>query len=282
MSISTQSLRWPRQAMPLLRRGGRFPMVAHNPGVVYVTPAAMVLHVHDYTGRMWLGRRLVPLLPGDLTFTPAMLPSHYDLDAAGFHLCVHFEVTAPAGGEAVRLPLHWRPGPHTRALGERLQEIIHLFRLGEGTGNEAGLARYAANQALQSLLLWIGVMAGARRRLTATAPTRVDDALETVRRHLDEHYRATLDVPALARKMGVSQNYLARKFRAQHGMTLLRYVLGRRVELARHLLAATRMPLKAVAIEAGLGNPQYFHRQFRAIVGHSPSVERELAMREGR
>lgn len=277
MEISTQSLRWPRQAMPVLRRGGRFPMVAHNPGVVYVTPAALVLHVHDYTGRMWLGQRPVRLQPGDFTLTPALLPSHYDLDAAGFHLCVHFEAAAPADGETIRVPLHWRPGPHTRALGERLQEIIHLFRLGEGGGSEAGRARHAANHALQTLLLWIGVMAGSGRRLTVTAPTRVDGALEAVRRHLDEHYREVLDVPALAREMGVSQNYLARKFRAQHGMTLLRYVLGRRVELARHLLAATRMPLKAVAIEAGLGNPQYFHRQFRAIVGHSPSVERELA-----
>lgn len=282
MAISTQTLDWPRRATPVLRRGGRFPMVAHNPGLIYVTPATVALHVHDYAGRMWLGRRAVRLQPGDFTLTPAMLASNYDLDAAGYHLCVHFEESGPAGAEPLHLPLHWRPGPHARAVSERLQEIIDLFRLGEGDGREAGLAKEAANQSLQSLLLWIAVVAGARRRSVATAPTRVEDALETVRRHLDEHYREVLDVPALARKLGVSQNYLARKFRAKHGMTLLRYVQGRRVELARHLLAATRLPLKAVAIEAGLGNPQYFHRQFHAVVGHSPSEERELAMREGK
>lgn len=282
MAISTHYLHWPQRMTPVLRRGGRFPMVARNPGLVYVTPGTVALHVHDYAGRMWLGRRLVRLQPGDFTLTPAMLASNYDLDAAGFHLCVHFETVANTESDVMRLPLHWRPGPHTRALSERLQEIIHLFRLGEGAGNEAGLAKHAANQALLSLLYWIGVMAGSRPRLTVATATRVDEALEAVRRQLDEHYRAALDVPALARKMGVSQNYLARKFRAKHGMTLLRYVLWRRVELARHLLAATRLPLKAVAIEAGLGNPQYFHRQFCAIVGHSPSEERELAMRAGK
>lgn len=281
MDISTRNLSWPQRAMPVLRRGGRFPMVAHNPGGVYVTPGTVALHVHDYAGRMWLGRRMVRLLPGDFTLTPPMLPSNYDLDAAGFHLCVHFEPVEAAAADAMRLPLHWRPGPHTRVLSERLQEIIHLFRLGEGSGSEAALAQHAANQALQSLLLWIGVMAGSRPRLTVAAATRVDEALEAVRSHLDEHYREPLDVPALARKMGVSQNYLARKFRTKHGMTLLRYVLWRRVELARHLMAATRLPLKAVAIEAGLGNPQYFHRQFCAIVGHSPSRERELAVQTG-
>ena len=83
--------------------------------------------------------------------------------------------------------------------------------------------------------------------------------------------------PALAKRFGVSQNYLARRFRARHGMTLQRYLLGRRIEFARHLLNSTELPVKVVAIEAGLGNPQYFHRQFVRAVGHSPSQERVLA-----
>jgi transcriptional regulator GlxA family with amidase domain len=161
-------------------------------------------------------------------------------------------------------------------LSERLQEIIHLFRLGAGETAAAGLARHAAGTALQGLLLWLAVTVGPRSKTAVSAPTRVDGALDAVRRELDVDYRNPLDVPALARKVGVSQNHLARRFRARHGMTLQRYVLGRRIELARHLLSSTRMPLKAVAIEAGLGNPQYFHRQFRRATGHSPSEERGL------
>ncbi len=255
-------------------------MVAHNPGLVYVSPATVALHLHDYTGNLRLGRRLVRLQPGDFTLTPALLPSTYDLEAAGYHLCLHCEAL-PASQVALRLPLHWRPGPHGRWLSERMQEIIHLLRLGEGEGVETGLAQEAAGTALQSLLLWIAVTVGARRRTLAAVATRVDGALEAVRRWLDEHYREPLDVPALARQVGVSQNHLSRRFRARHGMTLQRYVLGRRVEFARHLLAATQMPLKAVASEAGLGNPQYFHRQFVLATGHSPSEARELAVRAG-
>ncbi|MDB6168801.1 MAG: putative AraC family transcriptional regulator [Verrucomicrobia bacterium] len=229
---------------------------------------------------MWLGRRLVRLQPGDFTLTPARLKSNYDLDEAGHHLCIHFETLA-ARRFPLRLPLHWRPGPHAQWLGERLQEIIHLFRLGDGTSREAKLARHAAGAALQGMLLWLAVTVGPRQTAAVAAPTRVDGALDDVRRHLDEHYRRPLDVPALARQVGVSQNHLARRFRARHGMTLQRYVLGRRIELARHLLAATRLPLKAVAIEAGLGNPQYFHRQFQRATGHNPSEERRLSVARG-
>jgi len=108
--------------------------------------------------------------------------------------------------------------------------------------------------------------------------SRVDDEVDNVRRHLDEHFLETLDGRALGRRFEVSSNYPARRFREKHGMTMQRYLLSRRIEWARHLITTTRMPLKAVAIEAGLGNPQYFHRQFRLVTGRSPSEERALSV----
>ncbi len=279
MEKTAYAFHWPQSAVPAMNNGGWFPMPAHSPGLIYRSPT-VALHFYDYTGRMWLGRRMVRLERGDFTITPPELPTRYDLDEPGQHLCLHFEMQ-PAAGAGVTLPLHWRPGPQGRWLRERLQEIIHLRRLGDG-GKEAKLAQVAAGTALQGLLLALAVMVGSRHRApAATKPTRLDGVLDAVRRQLDEHYREPLDVPALARSFEVSQNHLARRFRIQHGMTLQRYVLGRRIELARHLLGHTRLPLKAVAIEAGLGNPQYFHRQFVQVTGHSPSEERELALRTG-
>ena len=265
---------WPRVTVPVIRSGGRFPMVAHDAALVYNHPRTTALHVHDYAGSMWLGGRKVTLRPGDFTLTPAGMLSRYDLDAPGHHLCVHFDAIE-ATGETMRLPLHWRPDTHERWLSERFWDIIHLYRRGETTAEV--LARQAAGNALQSLLLWLAaIMAGgtARRR----KPGRVDGDLGKVRRYLDEHFREPLDVPALAQRFGVSQNYLARRFRANHGLTLQRYILSRRIEFARHLLNVTGMPLKAVAIESGLSNPQYFHRQFRLATGRSPSEERARAM----
>lgn len=265
---------WPRTAVPLIRSIGRFPMVAHNAALVYNSPRTVALHLHDYAGRMWLGECEVRLRPGDFTLTPAGLPSNYDLDAPGHHLCVHFD-PAEQTGETMRLPLHWRPEAHERWVSERLWDIIHLYREGESTS--AVLARQAAGNALQSLLLWLAsTVAGKTSR--RVKPGRVDRDLGKVRRYLDEHFREPLDVPALAQRFGVSQNYLARRFRANHGVTLQRYILSRRVDFARHLLNVTRLPLKAIAIESGLGNPQYFHRQFRMATGRSPSEERAVAM----
>lgn len=267
------TLDWAQTFVPVIRNGGRFPMVAHNAGLDYLSLHTVALHLHDYTGRLRLGRCEFRLQPGDFTLTPAGMVSCYDLDTPGNHLCMHF-TGIPSGLGDLQLPLHWRPGAHERRLNERIQEIIHLHRRGEMA--RGGLARTAAGTALQSLLLWFAVTV-AGEKLGGKPPSRVDEDLDLVRHYLDEHFREPVAVPSLARRFGVSQNYLAQRFRARHGMTIQRYLLSRRVELARHLLVVTRLPLKAVAIEAGLGNPQYFHRQYFQATGRSPSQDRTQA-----
>lgn len=149
-----------------------------------------------------------------------------------------------------------------------------LFQRAHDSDADAALAGQAAGTMLQGLLLWLAVNAVKPRQ--GVRLSRVDTELENVRHHLDEHYRDAVVLPELARKFGVSQNYLSRRFRLRHGMTIQRYLLSRRIDHARHLLGATDLPLKAVAIEAGFGNPQYFHRQFVRMIGHNPSRERRL------
>lgn len=276
MAGNTLVMKWPKMAVPVVRSGGTFPMKARNQGLVYRSAATMAIHLHNYAGTLWLGGKAVALQPGDFTLTPAGLSSHYDLDAPGYHLCMHVE-TLPAGRAALTLPLHWRTGSQARRVQERMQDVIQLYRTHLEAGADAGLAKLAAGAALQSLLIWVALIAARRQPLRVHPAGRVEGAMERVRRYLDDHYRESIRVPLLAKNAGVSQNYLARRFREEQGMTLQRYLLGRRIDLARHLLAFTDMPVKAVAIDAGLGNPQYFHRQFVRAVGHSPSRERELA-----
>ncbi len=272
MGRTKLTLNWPKSALPIVRNGGCFPIKAHNPSLRYYTPQTTALHLHDYAGKMWIDQSLIPLRPGDFTLTPVGIKSRYDLDAPGDHYCVHFEpvVSKPSG---IQLPLHWRPGVHEHRLREQVQTIIDLRRRSESRRSD--LPKTAAGAALQSLFLWIAVMA--RDSTNAHSSSKTSDKLDRVRQYLDEDFRAALDVPDLARRFGMSQNYLARLFRERHGMTMQRYLLSNRVELARHLLNTTDMPIKAVAIESGLSNPQYFHRQFRSVTGRSPSEERILA-----
>src|SRR6185295_4887236 len=102
-----------------------------------------------------------------------------------------------------------------------------------------------------------------------------DFAIEEAAAWLDAHPAEELRVAALARRVGLSQNYLARRFRERFDRTLPGYFLERRIALARQMLLATELSVKEVAARVGISDAQYFNKQFRRFSGESPSACRE-------
>ncbi len=85
-----------------------------------------------------------------------------------------------------------------------------------------------------------------------------------------DHPDATLDVPAMAKRAGMSVRHFARTFRSETGVAPAAYVEGVRVETARRLLETTALPVERVAESAGFGTPESLRRTFARRVGLSP------------
>ncbi|GAB2960431.1 hypothetical protein GCM10027048_30190 [Hymenobacter coalescens] len=74
------------------------------------------------------------------------------------------------------------------------------------------------------------------------------------------------------------QNYhsLSTLFSDTQGLTLERYLISRRIELAREHLAATQDTLAAIADRLGYSSSQHFSNQFKRETGMTPSEYRQL------
>ncbi len=269
---------WPVAALPEIRVAGRFPMGRNSRGLVYKS-RTHVLHHHDYHAAFQLGARRMELRPGDFTITPAGVESGYDLSSSGSHLCIHFVPLRTRRG-SLSLPLHWRPGVFSRLLAERFGRVIGLFRRSARPGRTGRLASVAASTALQELLAWVAFASADQN--PARADSRVEQAVNEVVSLLDNRCGESWTIPALAARAGLSQNYLAHHFKERMGLTIQRYLLHRRIDLAAHLLATTRMAVKQAGAAAGMPDPQYFNKQFRGTTGVSPSVFRQGALAAGR
>lgn len=96
--------------------------------------------------------------------------------------------------------------------------------------------------------------------------TRLNKVVEFVETHLD----ADLTLARMAAVAGLSVYHFARQFRTATGETAHDYVVRRRVERARELLRAGKIPLAEVAAVAGFADQSQFTRHFKRVVGVTP------------
>jgi AraC-like DNA-binding protein len=155
--------------------------------------------------------------------------------------------------------------------GERVMQIGRL--LGGASASDRKINHASASLLLQELLLWLKQRSQVAD--TAVVPSRVSQAIDGALQIIESDFADTeLTIPRLARRVGISQNYLAIHFQQRTGMTLSRYLLSKRIEHARQLLLMTNLPISRIGTRVGLADPQYFNKVFRAQSGLSPSVYR--------
>jgi AraC-like DNA-binding protein len=266
---TSDHIRWPLRAFPLCDRGGAFPMTVPNCNVAYHHPT-LALHLYDYAGTMWIGRRRIEIEPGDITLSPGgRVPTRYALKESGQHLCLHIH-WPELKGPSTRLPLHLRLGPAVAEARERIWRVVDHHRLA-GPRKDSPAA-CASSAALQELLLWLQMQSG-----RADGPHRgslVDEALRKLEQAIETSLTKPMLLGELAAGVGLSTDYVARAFARRYGMRLQHYLLLRRIELARHLLVSSDLPVSEIGRRVGLPDPQYFNKQFRRIANVSPLAYR--------
>lgn len=261
-------LRVPLVDQPRIRTAARAPLDDRGFAVRYLADHH-ALHLYDYAGVVRLGGRSCALRPGDVTLTPAGVEARYDLPRPGSHLVVHFwsgDVTR-GSRDAMALPWHQSLGDERGEAEARVHRVMQLH----ARSGASRLAGVAAATALQGLLHWLALREEPDPGAGQRAATRAVDAAAAL---LDRRLRHRLSVPDLARQVGMSQNYLARRFRERYGLTMQQYLAARRIAVARELLAGTDLPIHAIGQRVGLPDPQHFNKQFRQHTGMSPTRAR--------
>lgn len=111
---------------------------------------------------------------------------------------------------------------------------------------------------------------------TAEAAPAPDSLVARARRELESDLRRAIDLPRLARRLGVGYDTLRRAFHAEVGTSPGHWRLLRRIERAKQVLAEGGA-LDDAAAAAGFCDRFFLARQFRRVVGMPPGQwRREL------
>jgi AraC family transcriptional regulator len=96
--------------------------------------------------------------------------------------------------------------------------------------------------------------------------------------HVEAHLADDLSLFALAATAGLSPAHLTRELRRVTGLSPHQYVLRRRAERARVLIAGRRRGISAIALEAGFSSQAHLNVVFRRVYGVTPGEYRKYAM----
>ena len=102
---------------------------------------------------------------------------------------------------------------------------------------------------------------------------RIQTALTFAKRNL----RIPLEIEDLARVACLSPRQFTRVFRSETGTSPARALETLRLEAAKLLLEQSRLPIEAVALEAGFGNRERMRRAFVRAYGEAPQAIRSNA-----
>jgi AraC-like DNA-binding protein len=97
---------------------------------------------------------------------------------------------------------------------------------------------------------------------------------------MDARFAEPLDLAAIAAVAHASPYHFNREFKAAFGETPHQYLLTRRLERAKHLLAVTELSVTEVCLEVGLTSLGSFSASFKRVVGVTPREYRRASRAE--
>jgi AraC family transcriptional regulator len=98
--------------------------------------------------------------------------------------------------------------------------------------------------------------------------------LRRVAQYVQDNLHRDLRLAELSGLVHMSPYHFARLFKRSTGVSPHRFLVQRRIEQARALLAAQTLPIAEIARSVGFRTPSHFATIFRRISGITPSVDR--------
>ena len=101
-----------------------------------------------------------------------------------------------------------------------------------------------------------------------------------IKRYIDDHYKEDITVDTLASVAFLSRSYLIHIFTKEYGEPPISYLVKRRIEESRYLLAKTDYSILEIGLMVGFTSGSYFSQSFRPLEGISPKEFRRRAQVE--
>jgi AraC family transcriptional regulator len=210
--------------------------------------------------------------PGDISFVPAGVDGCWEDDAdcqilrLSLRPALLKQVAEELGRDAAKIELR----PRLQLRDARIEALGWAIKADlEADTPSDPLYIDLLTRALAVRLIEIATDCGSHTEGSRTAglsTRQLRILIEFIESNLDQK----LHLADLAKVAGVSMTRLKTLFRNSTGTPVHQYVIRRRIEYARALIATTTMPASEVALAAGFAHQSHMTTTMRRILGQNP------------
>ena len=101
----------------------------------------------------------------------------------------------------------------------------------------------------------------------------------TVKRYIDLHFKEPMTLDQLAEDAHMDKYYLSHVFKREYGTSPINYMITKRLEESKYLLAETDLSMSQIAQLLGFSSLSYFSQVFRKTQGTTPMEYRKSTAR---
>lgn len=225
----------------------------------YLNDGFTALHLYYASARCTVGGEQFAIAPGSITVTPRATESIYETDEDLGHVFVHFTLADDSQTASRMLPIHVPPGPRCEPVAATMIAALTAFR---------------ADGLYARVKLWEALVLLARLDEPGNDRPLPHPAVERALTWIDLHLPEPCTLELLANEAGVSATHLNRLFAETLGVSAMRYLRNRRMELAHYLLVTTGLAVKDVAYQVGIPDLHAFNKLCKAYFGSAPKAIR--------
>ena len=251
-------------------------------------PAGVEVHHHDFyevylllAGHVeyWVDGRVLPMEPGDVLLInpmelhrPLIGPEGKNYERIVIWIRKDYLQKLDAEGAQLSRCFDSRLSTHSNLLRPTAGEkSVLVSRMGELVrefySNEHG-SRQAALGLFLQVMVQLNRMAQRENRQTASQ-SQMSRLVQQVLEYISENTHKTLSLETLAEQFYVSKYHLSHAFSREVGISVYRYILLRRLLMARQLLSAGESAAQ-VCQSCGFSDYTSFYRAFKSEYGISP------------
>jgi len=223
------------------------------------------------------GKRFIgTAVPGDINIIPSGTPSRWEVfdgDDTGLFLSVPKQLISAIACESGIDPgesgnPELVPYQRSRARNARLDD---QKRIRVGFAVRAPVPRRPRSGGCTRLVMRHSSFAGPSRWKSEGLSDR---RLKGVLMFIEDRLAEDLSLDQIAAVAGISPSHLKTVFAKSLGMPVHQYVIQRRVERAKELLARTDLSITEIALASGFAHQSHLARHMRRMLGESPRAVR--------